>query len=104
MVFPLSRLAARMRPMGCERHDGAYRKRGEESHGDEERDDPWCRQRHEGRAPKKFATRDCAGAFVEQPDGAFAPLLRLAPMRALLLPFGGAGGLVVLEYLAMWWR
>jgi hypothetical protein len=37
-------------------------------------------------------------------DGAFAPLLRLAPVRALLLPFGGAGGLAFLEYMALWWR
>src|SRR5215471_1158926 len=33
-VFPLSRLAARMRPMGSGRHDGAYRKRGQESRPD----------------------------------------------------------------------
>src|SRR2546425_12965059 len=32
MVFPLSRLAARMRAIGGGLHNGAYRKRGEESH------------------------------------------------------------------------
>src|SRR5215510_4636848 len=32
MVLPLSRLATRTRPMGSGRHDGAYRKRGQESH------------------------------------------------------------------------
>jgi hypothetical protein len=40
----------------------------------------------------------------ELTDGAFAPILRLAPVRALLVPFGGAGSLAVLEYLAMWWQ
>jgi hypothetical protein len=40
----------------------------------------------------------------ELADGAFAPILRLAPVRALLVPFGGAGSLAVLEYLAMWWQ
>src|SRR6267142_3040235 len=32
MVFPLSRLAARMRAIGCGLPNGEYRKRGEESH------------------------------------------------------------------------
>ena len=40
----------------------------------------------------------------EMTDGAFAPVHRLAPVRALLLPFGGAGGLAMLEYLTTWWR
>jgi hypothetical protein len=40
----------------------------------------------------------------ELAHGAFAPIHRLAPVRALLLPFGGAGGLAALEYLTLWWR
>src|SRR3989449_6324978 len=84
MVFPLSRLAARMRAIGGGLHNGAYRKRGEESHahrpdrdialahavlfrpcaGDEERDDRRCerprrRARGAARRPGEMPRFSC---------------------------------------------
>src|SRR3989442_14920296 len=100
MVFPLSRLAARMRAMGCGLHNGAYRKRGEESHahrpdrdialahavlfrpcaGDEGRDDHRCERprrrarraaRRPGEMPRLHLSRE---PELEPPSsGGYAP-------------------------------